>query len=223
MKRLVFFVAVILTYTTGFAQSDSVRVWNKWCARKDTALLFNAANNIIEIYSATLKPADIKLKSLDNSLRIGNPEQKGDTLMVMAMPYPAKGKKMRLAVMYKKTGKTIKTVEFASDNVPAPVARVGNIKTDAAPRKDILTQMFLKAAFPNSLYGYPYDIRQYTFKVSTDKGGAVINVSGSFLSREVLQQIKDAPAGTNVLFTNIKATCPECATRTLPDVNLKIK
>ncbi len=221
-------ITLVIIFFTGcinaYAQTDSVRVWNKWCSKKDTMLLFTTANNVISVYSPTLKPADIKLKSLDNSLRIGNhPEIKGDTLSVMAMPYPDKGKRMRLAIMYKKTNKIIKTIEFNSDIVPPLVARVGIIKTNEALRKDILAQMTLKSSFPNSLYSYPYAIKQYTFKVSHEKGSAIINVNGVFLTKDVLQQIKDAPTGTIIEFTGIKATCPECATRTLPDIKLKIK
>src|SRR6185437_13478329 len=105
MKKIILIVIFFAGVINARAQSDSVRVWNKWCSRKDTALLFTTANNVIAIYSPTLKPAEIKLKSLDNSLRISSPEVKGDTTFVMAMPYPDKSKRMRLAIMYKKTGR----------------------------------------------------------------------------------------------------------------------
>jgi GldM C-terminal domain len=223
MKRLTFLTTLLINCIAAHAQTDSVCVWNKWCSRKDTALLFTAANNTIAVYSPTLKPADIKLKSLDVSLRIGGPEVKGDTTFVMAMPYPAKGKKMRMAVIYKKTGKTIRTIEFTSDNVPAPIAQLGNIKKNEAARKDILAQLSFKAVFPNSLYSYPYAIKQYTFKIAHEKGSATIPVNGFMVTKDVLQQIKDAPAGTVAEFTGIKATCPECATRTLEDLKIKIR
>ncbi|MCW3122739.1 MAG: hypothetical protein JWQ38_2231 [Flavipsychrobacter sp.] len=223
MKRLTLLMILSIIGITAYAQTDSIRVWNKWCSKKDTMLLFTAANNTIAIYSPTLKPTDIKLKSLDISLRIGKPEIKGDTTFVMAMPYPAKGKKMRMAVLYRKSGKTIKTIEFNSDNVPSPVARLGTITRTEVQRKDILSQLTIKAYFPNSLYSYPYAIKQYTFKTAHEKGGATINVPGFMMTRDVLQQIKDAPAGATIEFTGIKATCPECATRTLDDIKIKIK
>src|SRR5437899_528197 len=118
MKRLFFIIMILAGYVSAYAQADSVRVWNKWCTRRDTMLLFTTANNLIQIYSPMLKPAEINLKSLDNTLRLGEPEISGDTLSVMAMPYPAKGKKMRLAIMNKKSGKIIKTINFDCDNVP---------------------------------------------------------------------------------------------------------
>lgn len=227
MRKLIFCVGLLPVFAGAYAQTDSVHIWNKWCARKDTLLLFNTANNVIQVYCQGMKADEIKLKSLDNTLRIGNPEIKGDTVSVLAMPYPDKAKnknkEMRLAVLYKKTGKMIKTVNFTSDNVPPLVARVGKIQGNEAPRKDILAQSSLFAAFPNSLYSYPYRIKQYVFKISTPKGGAIINGNGIFLSKEIMQEIKDAPAGTIIEFTGIKATCPECVTRTLDDIKLKIK
>ena len=222
MKLLI--TAIILcTGLSAYAQADSVRVWNKWCSSKDTLLLFAAANNTIQVCSHTLKPSEMVLKPVDKTLRIGKPEVRGDTISVLAMPYPSRNKPMRLSVLNARTKKVIKTVDFYSDEVPAPVARVGNIQTTEALRKDILAQNSLKVAFPRSLYSYPYTIKQYIFKMHTTKGGATIPVNGFYLTRDILAQIKDAPAGTIMEFTDIKATCPECATRTLGDIKLKVK
>lgn len=205
------------------AQADSVKVWNKWCARKDTSVLYNAGNNIIQIYSPTLKPADIKVKSLDKALRIGLPEIKGDTLCLMAMPFPEKGRNMRLAIQYKKNSREIRTVNFVSDSIPQLLACVGKIQSADVAKKDLLAQTMLRAYFPRSLYSYPYTIKQFTFKIATATRSASIPVKGFFITKEILDEINLAPAGTIVVFTDIKATCPECATRTLPDVRLKIR
>lgn len=218
----VLFILGLLYSTAAIAQTDSFRVWNKWCAKKDTMLLFTAANNLIQVYSPTLKPADIKLKSLDYALRIGAPEVKGDTISVMAMPYPGKGKNMRLAIQDKK-GKTLKTITFYSAEVPAPIARVGKIKTNEAFKKEFLAQQALTVDFPGSFYNYPYRVKQYTVKMVTEKSSITVNAVGSFLSKELIQQVKDAPAGTMIEFSAIKATCPECITKDLPDIKLKIK
>lgn len=224
MKKLFFIILIMAGCASAYAQADSVRVWNKWCTRRDTMLLFATANNLIQIYSPTLKAAEINVKSLDaKTLRIGEPEVKGDTISVMAMPYPAKGKKMRLAITNKKSGKIIKTINFDSDNIPPLVARVGNIQTAEASRKEILAQLSMKATFPKSLYSYPYKIKGYTFKIHSDKGAATIKINGFFITKEVLEQIKDAPGGTIAEFTDIQATCPECSPRKLDDIKLKIK
>ena len=49
------------------------------------------------------------------------------------------------------------------------------------------------------------------------------NVTGFFITKDVLSEINNAPPGTEILFTNIKATCPECATRSVDDIKMKIR
>lgn len=221
MRQLALLFLLISMNFSSVAQ-DSVCIWNKWCAKKDSMLLFSSGNNMIQVYSPTIKPADLRIKSLDKSLRIGKPEIKGDTLVVLAMPFPDKGKSFRIAVM-NKNSKVIRTVSFACDTVPTPVATLGNLKGSEAKRKDILSQMTLRVSFPGSQYNYPYTINHYTFKISTPKGGATIPVKGFFINNDILKEISAAPEGTVILFTDIKATCPECATRTLNEIKMKIK
>ncbi len=203
--------------------AQAIQVWNKWCAKKDTPLLFNAGNNLIQIYSPVIKPADIKVKSLDKALRIGLPEIKGDTISFMAMPFPEKGKNMRLAIQHKKNSKEIRTVNFVSDSIPQLMAMIGNLKGNEAMKKDILVQQGLRLYFPNSLYSYPYSIKQYTFKIFTAAESAIIPVRGSFFTKDILAEINKAPAGTVFSITDIKATCPDCGTRNVPEIKMKIK
>ena len=223
MKLLVIFILLFSLSISVYAQNDSIYICNKWCASRDTLLLFNAENNIIQVYSKTIKPSDIVLKPLDKTLRIGKPEIKGDTTSVLAMPYHPNGKPMRLSILNRKTKRVIKTVNFYSDDVPAPVARLGKIQTGEALRKDMLAQTALNVVFPKSLYNYPFTIKQYTFSIHHAKGGATIPVNGFYLTKHMLDEIKTAPAGTVVEFTGIKATCPECVTRDLGDIKIKIK
>ena len=211
-----------ICFTISYAQPDSVVIWNKWCSRKDSMILFTKANNLIQVFAPGLKAADIKIKSIDNNLRIGKEEVKGDTISLLAMPLAA-ARKTRLSITDRKTGKIIRTVNFNNDSVPQPIAQVGNLTKIEVLRKDILAQLALKVIFPNSLYSYPYRIRQYTFSIHSAKGGATIPVAGPFLTKEILDEIKNAPAGTTCFFTEIKATCPECAMRALGDIKIMIK
>lgn len=222
MKQLIVLVLVLTAAIATHAQTDSIYVWNKWCARKDTLLLFNTGNNVIQVYCRGMKPADFKLKSLDMSLRIGAPEIKGDTMSVLAMPYPGKGRHMRLAVLSSK-GRQLKVLEFASDNIPAPTVRIGTLAGNEAAKKDILSQSVLRVVFPRSLYAYPYQVKQYGFKIQTPKGSASLNASGFWIAKDMQAEISNAPEGTTFTLTNIKVTCPECATRSVDDVKMKIK
>jgi hypothetical protein len=221
--RLLVTIALLLTYGEVWAQADSFHVWNKWCSRKDTLLLFYGGNNTIQVYCKNHKPGDLKLKSLDKTLRIGQPEISGDTLSVLAMPYPGKSKIMRLVILGARNNKILKTLTFTSDSIPAPEARLGSIQKDESFKKTILSQTKLRVIFPNSLYSYPYTIRQYTFKSRTNKGEANLVVNSFMLNTPVLTAINETPDGGVIEFTNIRATCPECATRTLTDLKLKIK
>jgi len=223
MKYLLLFLLVLVIGGGAAAQTDSIYVWNKWCTRKDTLLLFYAGNNTIQIYCKSMKPGDIKLKSLDKNLRIGQPEITADTVSVLAMPYPGKERQMRLAILNARTSKVIKTLVFTADSIPKPVARVGTIPNTESYKKTILTQTKLRVVFPNSLYNYPYTIKQYTFKTQTSKGNVTIPVNNFFLNTPVLRGISETNDGNILEFTDIKATCPDCATRSLDDLKLKIK
>jgi len=223
MRLLVIFMGLLMAPLIAHAQADSFYVSNKWCAKKDTLLLFKGANNLIQVYNKSMSPNSYKLKSLDKGLRIGTPEIKNDTMSVMAMPYPEKSKNMRLAILNSKTSRVIKTVEFISDSVPKPIGQLGNIKGNEALKKTILEQTVLKVIFPKSLYDYPYHIKSFTFKIQTPKGGAIIPVNGIWITNNIIKEIGDAPVGTIIEFTNIQVTCPECVTRTLDDLKIKIK
>lgn len=214
---------ISLPLSATLAQTDSFFVSNKWCSRKDTLLLFNGGYNIIQIYNPTQKPANYKLKVLDKSLRIGTPELIGDTLTIMAMPYPSKDKQMRLAILNAKTSKIIKTLYWSSDSIPKPLARLGNIQTDEAYKKTILSQNKLSVYFPKSLYAYPYTIKQFTLKAKTPAKEVNLTANNFLLPMGILKEINEAPDGTWLEFTNIKAACPECSLRDVGDLKIKIK
>jgi|GEM_PF-716453 len=218
-------VFLLLAVSTAYGQNDSIYVWNKWCARKDTLLLFNSGNNMIKVYCRSMKPREYKLRSLDRSLRIGTPTVKGDTMSVLAMPYPDKSRQMRLAIVSTKTYKTIKILDFSADDIPQPIARVGNIEGPEVTKKMLMKHTGLKVIFPNSLYAYPYVVTGYTLTDSTVKRvKKPLTVRTHKMVTAVMKAINEAvPDSSYLHFTNITAICPECATRELPDFKLKLK
>lgn len=211
------------TAQCALAQGDSLVVRNKWCSKKDSLLLFYEGNNVIEVFGKGIKPGDIKLKSLDKSLRIGLPEIKGDTLTVLAMPFKGKAKQMRLAILSAKTMKPLKTVEFAADDIPDPIVRLGIIETNEATRETIQRQTKLRMMFPNSLYSYPYHIKQFTFRTKIPRGQVNLPVNGIFINNNILRAVGETPEGDTITFANIEVSCPECATRILQDLRIRIK
>ena len=222
MKRLLIIIT-LLTTIAGYAQQDSIRVWNKWCVKADTPLLFATANNVIMISSHGKKPAELTIKSLDNALKLGSAEIKGDTTSFMAMPYPKLGKKMRLAVIDKKTQKVLRTVNFCSEEAPQPIATLGLLNKTDIPRKDVLAQTVLRVSFANSMYSYPYYIKQYTFKTRIAGKDILMPGKGPYITKEIQDMIALAPIGTLIEFVDLKATCHECGERTLPNLRVWIR
>jgi hypothetical protein len=186
-------------------------------------LLFPTANNIILVYSKGIKASSLVVKSLDNALKIANPEYKGDTISFMAMPYPKYGKRMRLAISSKESKKVLKTVNFGAEEAPVPVAILGNLASGQPTRKQMLAQSSLKAGFRNSLYCYPYRIKQFTFKARVGGKDITIPVKGNMITNEITNILSIAAEGTFVEFTDIKAACYECEPRVLPDLKMWIK
>ncbi len=223
MRNFLFLcLTLILGLHCAAQKKDSIYVWNKWCARKDTLLLFTASYNVIEVYSPGFRPGDIYLKSLDKTLKISGVDVIEDTLTMMAMPYTTE-KPMRLAIMDKATNKPLKTILFYGTDVPAPLARLGHLKENEAPKVNILAQVGLNVYFPNSLYNYPYHITSFALKTHYDKADVNIAGKGHLISRDMEQAITRTPVGSVISFTDIKATCPDCITRQLDDLLLKIK
>ena len=222
MKQLLILLFLLTASSSVFAQKDSIYIWNKWCARRDTLLLFTASYNMIEVYSASFKPNEIYLKSLDKTLKISDEEPIGDTLTMLAMPYTTE-KPMRLAIYSKKNNRIIKTVTFNGTEVPDPKARLGYLKDTLVPRVNILAQVGLKVYFPNSLYSYPYHVKEFGFKTHYDKTDVKLSVKGHLISKDIEQAINKVPVGTVIQFTDIKVTCPECVIRLLDDYRLKVK
>ena len=223
MKRFLLVILYVIIFQPVFAQPDSIKVWNKWCSKADTSLLYNTANNVLQIICRTIPASELIIKSLDNALKIGKPEIKGDTISLMAMPYPKSGKRMRLSISLKKNAKPLKIINFYADDLPPPVARLGNIIIDKPTRKDILNQTMLRVAFPNSFYSYPYRVKEYTFKARIGGKDISIPVKGPFISKEIGDLLAIAAEGTFIEFVAIKATCPECSPRTIESLKIWIK
>lgn len=225
MRTVLTYLFLLVSCSSLMAQtaSDSIVAWNKWCAKKDTLLLFYGANNTIQVYCKGMKPGEFKLRSLDKNLRIGTPEISGDTASVLAMPYKGKDPLLKLAVLNSKTSKIIGTLIFTADSIPKPAARLGSITHPESFKKTILSQSKLRVVFPNSLYSYPYTVKQYVFKTTNTKGQVSIPVNSFFLNTPILREIAETPDGNTIAFTEIQVTCPECATRAIDDLRIKIK
>ena len=224
MKKIWLTYIGLFVISSLFAQGekDKFFVWNRWCANRDTVLLFTSSYNVLLIYSPNYKPEDYYLKSLDKTLKISKSENNNDTLTSLAMPYSTQNP-MRLAIINKRNGKVIKTVVCHAVDVPNPVARVGYVKDTIALKENLVAQTSLKVVFPNSLYCYPYRIMQYSFKAHFNKQDYVYSVRGNAISNDIERVIRNAPSGTVLTFYEIKATCQDCITKSISELRVHIK
>ncbi|NCX95236.1 MAG: hypothetical protein EBX41_02285 [Chitinophagia bacterium] len=217
------FNGLLILIFSGTIYAQDIKVWNKWCVHADTAVLFcEAYNELLVVCKGGISIEEVQIKSLDRSLKIGIPEQKHDTLSIVAMPYPKYGSRMRLAVLKKGTKKVLKTIAFTAEPPPVPKARLGTITGGNAIRKEVIEQSALRVGFDSSFYSYPYRIKEYTFKVQYGDTKVSIPVKGFFIPSNVVLEIKKAPEGSTIEFADIKATCPECVVRTLDPLRIKI-
>ena len=204
------------------AQKDSFYVWNHWCASRDTLLLFTESYNMIEVYNPNLKPDEYYLKSLDKTLKISGEDRAGDTLTMLAMPYTT-DKPMRLAIIRKSNNKPIKTILFYGAAVPVPKAKLGHLKDYEVPKVNAMAQVGLNVVFPNSLYSYPYRVISFSLKTHYDKADVKLTTKGHLLNRDMQDALTKTPEGTVIAFSDIKVTCPDCVTKQLDDLLIKLK
>lgn len=223
MKNLLLLIVILLTGCTAIAQTDSIYVWNKWCARADSPVLFATANNVVYIHCKTIKATDIAIKSLDYGLMISPPEIKNDTIFFMAMPYPKKSKRMRMTVTNKHTQKVLRTVNFTCEEAPQPVAKLGTINGTEAAKRDIMAQSVLRVVFLNSLYSYPYYVKEYKLKSRIAGKDILIPVKGNKVTKEIMNILEIAPTGAFLDFVDIKASCPDCSPRDLPNMRVWVR
>jgi len=220
--RQILLAAALLCSIMTYGKGDSIMVRNLYCAKADSLVLFMEGNNLIQIYAPGIGAANLKIKSLDRALRVGDIKVKGDTLTALAMPY-ASGKRLRLIIADKKTNKLYKEVSFMGASIPMPKAKIGSLKDSVVAKKELLNQDNVQMIFPNSLYNYPYRIQKYTFKAQYKDKNISIPVQGLFIPIEIKKAIKELPPNTVVSFTDITATCPDCVGRQLGDIKILVR
>lgn len=224
MKQKVLLFLLFMVFSSAvYAQQDTFKVWNKWCSNIDSPLLFNGAYNEIKVVVKHIPIQSVSVKSLDYALKIATPEIKGDTISFLAMPYPKGGKRMRLAIINNSTKKPLKTISFSNTEVPAPLAKLGNLMADHVTKKELFAQTQLKVYFPGSYYNYPYRVKEYTFKTRKDGKDIVLTKKGANITYDISSMVNSLPEGTYIEFTDITITCPECNDRKINTLGIWIK
>ncbi|MBS1585374.1 MAG: hypothetical protein JSS82_07480 [Bacteroidetes bacterium] len=212
----------LLSFTRAWCHADTVVVRNKWCTRTDTIELYKDGWNLLQVYGGDVVPGGVKFRSYDGDLKIGTADVKKDTLAALAMPFES-GKKFKIGVVEKRSGRLVKEIWCVSRPLPEPVAVVGFLQGNSVAKKDLLAQSLLRVTYPGSSYCYPYKILSYSFKAYRNPVSVTKQVEGAFISLDVQKVIKDLAPGTAIVFSDIIAVCPECNSRKLKDIKLVVK
>jgi gliding motility-associated protein GldM len=140
--------------------------------------------------------------------------------MVRVSGPAVKDKKVVVKVIGQVDGKPreMGAAEFRVKAIPLPTAKVGAVEPTAPVTKVALTSQSGLTATPLGFdFAVKYNVTEYQFYAFIPgKGKAVVDVKGAALSGEVKNTISILPAGSSVVFRNIKASGPDGVKSLLP-------
>lgn len=104
-------------------------------------------------------------------------------------------------------------------------AQVGHIRDSVTTVQKIVVNPWLMVVDEK---GNKTDFTVMGFNLSiTDPSGEYILLKSTSLNnsltKEQINSIKQSGSGSRLLFTDLRATCPDCRIRALPDLSLEIK
>lgn len=225
MSKVLLSVILFFAGSACYAAGDSlgVVVRNKWCNHKDSVFVYDGGFNLIQVYGKDIKAGEVRIRSQNGNLRIGETELKGDTAQAIAMPKEI-DEPMKLTVVNKKTGALIKELTVYGDKLPEPRARLGNkVAGGVVDKKAVLDESYIRVYYPNSYYCYPYKVLRYTFKSKKGNVPMEKEVVGFDIPTDIKMLIKALPANGVAEFTDIMAVCPECYEKKLKNIKIVIK
>lgn len=105
------------------------------------------------------------------------------------------------------------------------VAQLGTIKDSVTTVQKILVNPWLIVVDEKRNKTY-FTVIGFTLTITDPSGEYILlkNTSrNNYLTKEQTNSIKLSGSGSRLLFTDIRATCPDCRIRALPDLSLEIK
>lgn len=120
------------------------------------------------------------------------------------------------------TGKRIATITFTMLDLPDKFAGINSINGDTVKKEILLASNGLCVKYSNPICTYPYYIRQYFFKTEVKGEKVVIKALGQQFTEEIRQTISRPPKYTAIFFTDISATCSNCAGRRFDDIRFVV-
>jgi hypothetical protein len=207
MKLILSTLFVWLTFT-GIAQ---VNIVNRSLTNDTLSILYSGVDNEIEIAGYSVKPKSI-ISITGGSISTLNPI----TYLVRT------GSDSTAIIMIKEKSKTVFTRRFTVENIPDPVAIVGDIRDTIATVQQILASGMLKIEFPNSYYRHTATIS--SFDVTVIKGDKFTDIRSShyIFPPEMTKVIGELAPGDKLIFNNIRMIQPGGRNRQLAAFQLRI-
>lgn len=104
-----------------------------------------------------------------------------------------------------KDGLIVYYEKFTSEELPEPVARIGNLKDSTGTVDDILSNPYLSVEFPGSFYKDSCKISEFEFRDNTFD--SPLKAFGSKLTDEQINAIKKTKKKEDIIVENISASC----------------
>lgn len=107
--------------------------------------------------------------------------------------------------------------------IPDPIVLLGNYFENKLNISEILSSKQLNIILLNSLYNKKYSVFSYVVEFISKEISFKEKINGMKLSSSFYSVAKHLRRGDNIIFQNIKVTCPDCILRRLPDLYIEVK
>lgn len=212
MRNILFFI-VLLPLSLS-AQIDLINV-----DLKDTSkpFIYIGVNNKIEIRGI---PYDPTFKLTASELKIE--KSKWDVNQF----YCSASSKGKAEIQLYRNDSLIFTKLFTIDQINDPVTYFGNLVDTIATVNEILQNPYLRVEIPHCYYDHGFHIFEFELGFFIKSVGDTVitgRTNGFKLLEDHLRIIEQLETGEKIIFTRLKASCNDCATRSLKPFSITIR
>lgn len=118
--------------------------------------------------------------------------------------------------------KWIDTIKFRVKRVPDPMPTIANISGGLISKAVLIAAACIIPTLQNFDFDLSFVITSFTMTMNVKGDLIEKNAFGNKFTADMIAMINAAAKGTKIYFENIKATCPDGATRSLSSINLKL-
>ena len=102
-------------------------------------------------------------------------------------------------------------------------ATIGGFKDTIIRKERIFINPFISIIIPGSYYRHNYEVISFNAIFIQNGGSSITTAVSNMLSEEQIKYIKQLSSGDQIIFNQIRATCPDCRNVKLKDFWLKIE